>query len=141
MIVLLTACKTPPGIDGQGGDIIQPGAYNVKFIALDRSITDPAMDRRTYYKVFIDKVESGRTTTGLESQEKSFETTLSSNRHLLMVEKWILDEKKGQYIKLNNIEQPKPNYIYFSASANRIITIVMETDSEGKARFIVDFGN
>ncbi len=102
--------------------------YNFRFIGYDINIDDPEKDRRSYYKIKIDKLEVGRTTIGLESQKKIFESTLTSNRHLLIVEKWALNERKGKYIKLNNIEQPKPDYIYFESYEDKIVIITLKSD-------------
>jgi hypothetical protein len=101
----------------------KPQGYNVRFVAVDLGIDDPAKDRRSYYRILIDKVEAGSTTNALESQEKVFETTLDPGRHLITIEKFVLDEKKGRFIKLNNIDQPKPDYCYFRAQADRIAVI------------------
>jgi hypothetical protein len=114
--------------------------YNFKFIGFDINIDDPAWDRRSYYKIYIDKVETGRTTIGLESQKKVFESKISSNnRHLLIVEKWALDEKKGQYVKLNNIEQPKPDFVYFDLPADKVAIITLKNDPfKNKSEFEVE---
>jgi hypothetical protein len=101
----------------------KPQGYNVRFIAVDVGIDNPAMDRRSYYRILIDKVEAGSTTNALESQEKVFETTLEPGRHLITIEKFVLDEKKGRFVKLNNIDQPKPDYCYFRAQIDRIAVI------------------
>jgi hypothetical protein len=101
----------------------KPQNYNFRFVAVDLGIDDPAKDRRSYYRILIDKVEAGSTTNALESQEKVFETTLDSGRHLITVEKYVLDEKKGRFVKLNNIDQPKPDYCYFRAQTDRIAII------------------
>ena len=102
--------------------------YNFRFIGYDINIDDPDKDRRSYYKIKIDKLEVGRTTIGLESQKKIFESTLPSNRHLLIVEKWALNERKGKYMKLNNIDQPKPDYIYFETYEDKIVIITLKSD-------------
>ncbi|MDY6935743.1 MAG: hypothetical protein SVZ03_16180 [Spirochaetota bacterium] len=106
----------------------EPKGYNIKFIGYDININNPERDRRAYYKVYIDKLEVGRTTIGLESQLKTFEYKIQSNRHLLMVEKYALDEKRGKYIKLNNIEQPKPNFIYFNLPLDKVVVITLIND-------------
>ena len=114
--------------------------YNFKFTGHDINIDDPQWDRRSYYKIYIDKVEAGRTTIGLESQMKNFDNTLPSNRHLLVIEKWVLDEKKSKYVKLNNIEQPKPNYIYFDILDDKIVNIIMKNDPfKNRSVFFVEF--
>jgi hypothetical protein len=101
----------------------KPQGYNFKFVAIDLGIDNPSMDRRSYYRILIDKVEAGSTTNALESQEKIFEATLEPGRHLITIEKYILDEKKGRFVKLNNIDQPKPDYCYFRIQADRIAII------------------
>jgi len=114
--------------------------YNFKLLAYDENINDPQSDRRSFYKVYIDKIETGRTTIGLESQIKSFETRLSSNRHLLIVEKWVLVEKKKKYIKLNNIDQPKPHFLYFNLPRESRVVITMRNDVESrKASFHIEY--
>jgi hypothetical protein len=119
---------------------IQPKEFNFKFIGYDINIDDPSWDRRSYYKIFIDKIEAGRTTIGLESQKKTFESKIPSNRHLLIVEKWVLDEKKGQYVKLNNIEQPKPGYIYFELPDDKAVLINLKNDPlNNKSEFQLEF--
>ena len=110
----------------------KPGEYNFKFIGYDGNIDNPENDRRSYYKIYIDKVESGRTTIGLESQKKSFEARMTVNRHVLIVEKWVLDEKGGKYVKLNNIEQPRPNYVYFDLQEDRIVVVSLTCNAESK---------
>ncbi len=137
----LPGCTTAGRIDTENsGDIYQkPGAHNFRFIGYDAEINDPEDDRRSYYRVFIDKAEEGRTTTGLESQEKVFESFLAPNRHLVTVEKWVLDQKSGRYVKLNNIEQPKPNYVYFTQPEDRIVIVKLKSMNDGRAEYLVDF--
>jgi len=131
LLSLLFACSTTEKKE-KADTYLKPGQYNFKFVGYDADIDNPENDRRSYYKVFIDKAEEGRTTTGLESQEKSFEAMLMPNRHLVTVEKWVLDKKEGRYVKLNNIEQPKPNYVYFTLPE-------MKSTKDGAAEFTVDF--
>ncbi len=143
LMVLALLC----GVGCSGGNSIRealnlkkPGAYNFKFVGYDINVTNPEMDRRSYYKIYLDKIEVGRTGIGLESQDKVFEATIEPNRHLLTVEKWVLDEKNTKYIKVNNIEQPRPNYVYFGINAGRIVVITLKNDRlDNKAVFEVDF--
>ena len=116
-----------------------PEKFNFRFLGYDMEIDNPDNDRRSYYKIYIDKAEEGRTTTGLESQEKAYEATLSPNRHLVTVEKWVLDQKTSRYVKLNNIEQPKPNFFYFDLPENRIVKIEMKSLKDGQTEYKVDF--
>lgn len=116
-----------------------PEDYNFRFIGYDTDVSNPDDDRRSYYKLFIDKAEEGRTTTGLESQQKTYEGNLQPNRHLVTIEKWVLDQKSGRYVKLNNIEQPKPNFVYFDLPEDRIVIIRMISTKEGVSDFKIDY--
>jgi hypothetical protein len=136
-IITLAGCAKPP-IKDNGDDYRKPDKFNFRFHGSDAEIDNPENDRRSYYKIFIDKAEEGRTTTGLESQGKTYEASLSSNRHLIMVEKWVLDQKTSRYIKLNNIEQPKPNFFYFDLPENRIVNVEMKTLKDGQTEFKAD---
>lgn len=104
----------------------------------DSDIDNPENDRRCYYKIYIDKLESGRTITGLESQKKQFETDLSVNRHLVKVEKWVLNENMGRYVKMNNIDQPKPDFIYVNIEKNRIVKVTLKSSKAGTAFYSVE---
>lgn len=99
----------------------------------DSDIDNPENDRRCYYMIYIDKIESGRTTTGLESQQKQFETQLSANRHLIKVEKWILNESLGRYVKMNNIDQPKPDFIYINIDKGKVVKVNLKSSKSGTA--------
>lgn len=116
-----------------------PAEYNLKLVVFNDNISSPENDRRTYYRVFIDKIEEGRTTTGLESQQKFFHASINRNRHLLVLEKWVLDEREGRYTKLNNIEQPKPNFFYFVIPEDRVVVITVRSGKDGSAYYSVDF--
>src|SRR4030042_7137085 len=113
ILASFAGCRSTNGKDAGVIDYRKPDKYNVRFIGFDTDIDNPEGDRRSYYKVFIDKADGGRRTTGLESQEKIYEATLSPNRHLITVEKWVLAEQHGRYVKLKNIDQPNPNFLYF----------------------------
>lgn len=134
ILIISYSCSTNkkvPSIDGEAKIIktyMNEKDNNFRFIGYDINIDNPENDRRSYYRIFIDKVDVGRTTIALESQKKTFESRLLSNRHLLIVEKWALDEKRGKYIKLNNIEQPKPHYKYFNQPENRSVIITLKND-------------
>lgn len=132
MLILFSACISDHGtIDG--GNV----NYKNNFIisASDSDIDHPDRDRLSFYVIYINKVETGRTTTGLESQDKFFETNLPENKHLITLEKWVLDKEKGRYVKLNNIEQPKPAFIYIIIERGRQTRVKMKTGSTGVATY------
>ena len=93
--MLAAGCATSGTTGEKSITYKKPDAYNFRFIGLDAEIDDPSKDRRSYYKIFIDKAEEGRTITGLESQEKSCDSMLQPNRHLVTVEKWVLDQNRA----------------------------------------------
>ena len=126
---MILSCATDTG---QNKDKIVRN-HNFELTAYDNEITDPKKDRQSFYVVYIDKIEAGRTTTGLESQEKYYETTLTDNKHLITLEKWVLDEARGRYIKLNNIAQPKPDYIYIIVEKEKLTRVIMKTGINGVA--------
>ncbi len=131
LIIFFQGCTTTP-VSRNGSKI-----SNLVFSGHDTGIDNPERDRRSYYRIFLDKVETGRTTTGLESQVKTYRGNLDTNRHLLRIEKWVLDEKKGRYIKLNNISQPKPNFIYFNVPEKGTVIIKMKTSRGNHADYTV----
>ncbi len=140
VLLIASGCKTVPTYEPPIEPIISPTEVNVnfRFIAYDTGITNPDEDKRCYYKIFIDKIDAGRTTIGLESQKKYFEAKLSSNMHLIVVEKWVLDEREGEYKKVNNILQPKPNFFYFETKASSLTELIMINDKMvNKAQFAV----
>ncbi len=116
--------------------IVKPESGNNFYISInDSDIENPENDRRCYYMIYIDKAESGRTSIGLESQEKDFNLLLSKNRHLIKIEKWVLNENLGRYVKLNNIEQPKPDFIYINIENNKIVKLKVKSSKEGIATY------
>jgi len=112
-----------------------PDNYNLKIVIFNNEIKNPSEDNRCYYRIYINKVESGRTNTGLESQEKIFESKLSYGRHLFSIEKWVLDTKKGVYRKVNNVKQPKPSFYYFKVPKNKILKVTVKNTKSGRARY------
>ncbi|HOK01090.1 MAG TPA: hypothetical protein PKX79_01650 [Spirochaetota bacterium] len=110
---------------------------NFILIISDIDISNPENDRRCYYNVYIDKIDSGRTTIALESQKKIFETRLEPDRHLVKIEKWVLDEDQGKYVKLNNILQPKPDFIYVDIKEGVVYKIIIESTSKGTTLYNV----
>ena len=130
--VLFSCATTDSGSVPVSGPVFtKPGEYNFTVKVQDVNIQNPKNDRRSYYKIYIDKIDSGRTAIGLESQVKSFSAKLSINRHLLELEKYVLDEEQGKYVKLNNIYQPKPSFVYFDILSDRIVEVTVIQDTPG----------
>ncbi len=109
---------------------------NFRITIVDTDITNPEKDRRCFYWIYIDKQKAGRTTVGLESQNKVFESNLEPNNHLVRIEKWILEDEQKRYVKLNNIEQPKPDFIYVTVEKNKASYILVKSGRYGKSIFL-----
>ncbi len=99
----------------------------------------PDEDDLCYYRVRIDKMERGRTPTGLESQFKTFTTSLERNRHLVEFEKWVLDRGKKRYVRPNNIDQPRPNHIYVDLLENRSVRVDVSIEQSHKANIDIRY--
>ncbi|HQO40951.1 MAG TPA: hypothetical protein PK986_10815, partial [Spirochaetota bacterium] len=132
IIFMISSCKTASDKTDGG---LTDYKYNFIITASDSDIDHPDRDRISFYVVYIDKVEAGRTTTGLESQDKYFEANLTENKHLITLEKWVLDKNKGRYVKLNNIEQPKPGFIYITIEKGKQTRIKMRSANNGVAAY------
>ncbi len=122
-----------------GSSYKEPHSYNLKFIVSNEAITDPSEDKRSYYRIFINKATEGRTTIGLESQKKAYKTKLSPNKHLLEIKKFVLDKKRKKYIPLNNIHQPKPPFIYVTIPKDKIVVVKMKVSKSNKAEYTQTF--
>jgi hypothetical protein len=117
----------------------RPVTYNFRLITLGTEINSVNENRRSYYRVFIDKKEEGRTTTGFESQDRVFDAKLQPGRHFLEIEKWVLDVRTNGYVKLNNIDQPKPNFFYFESNDDRIVLVKLIDNRYERAFFTIEF--
>ena len=140
-LFLLNACASRQIVDPIHQDtipdtIIPITGPNFNFTAVNNYMNAPDKDVRVFYRIFINKEEYGRTTTGLQSQRKIFEASLPENRHLLRVEKWVLNN--DEYIRANNILQPRPDFVYFDVVANRITNVVLSVNNNGQYEFSVE---
>ena len=114
----------------------QPEDYNAKIIVFSPSIEK---DRRCYYRVLINKQDAGRTEIGFESQQKTFTTFLSPNTYLLSLEKYVLDENKNSYVKVNNIEQLRPSTYYFDTRSDRIVVVTVRHDIKAESTYYSEY--
>ena len=144
LVFLLTFCSsaqtvipTEPVNQGNVNGNVDNGitGTNFRFTAVNYFIDSPDRDGRVFFRIFINKQEYGRTTTGLQSQRKTFETTLPVNRHLLHVEKWVLSN--DEFVRANNILQPRPDFVYFEIVANRVTNVVLSVNEQGRYEFSI----
>jgi hypothetical protein len=138
-LITVITCFFIIGCGTAGKELIkkEKSEYNFYISIYDSDINNPENDRRCYYMIYINKLESGRTATGLESQKKQFETVLPVNRHLVKVEKWVLNESQGRYVKMNNIDQPKPDFIYINIEEDKVVKVDLKSSKSGTAFYSV----
>ena len=138
IILIFLGCGSADKIDDGSGK--RDGRFETEsnfYIYIYDSDTNTEDDRRCYYTIYIDKIESGRTTTGLESEEKVFEAMLTPSKHLIKVEKWVLNESLGRYVKVNNIDQPKPDYFNINIKSRDLIRVKLKSSKTGAAEYNV----
>ncbi len=78
------------------------------FIVQIKDIT-PKENSRCYYMISVDKQEIGRTEISPENLEKKFMRKMSPGEYRVSIKKYVVDERAGRYVPVNNLEQPKPS--------------------------------
>lgn len=114
----------------------KPEEFNIRLI-VSGTMNSP---QKLYYRVSIDDEDAGRTTIGTDAEEKVFESTASPAKHVLLVEKFILDETKDRYVRVKNIDQPKPDSLEFELPADRILVIrLVDNGGDAPAEYRTEF--
>ena len=114
----------------------KPEEFNIRLI-VSGSMNSP---QKIYYRVSIDDEDAGRTTIGTDAEEKVFESTASPAKHVLLVEKFILDQAKDRYVRVKNIDQPKPDSLEFDLPADRILVIrLVDNGGDAPAEYRTEF--
>lgn len=84
-------------------------------------------EKMLFYKLFVDGRYSGRTTTGPAQQSRRCTLKLDENEyHIIRMERWELPAGKEDYVRVNNIAQPRPLRIYMPS--NRLLKISVTRD-------------
>jgi len=113
----------------RGVNFAVPESYNLVFEGADTMQSSTTDNKIIFYKIFIDGVEAGRTETGIAAVSKVFTASLDSGKyHVISPERWELDRKKEEYVRMNNVYQPKPVKIYIPD--NRIIKLLFYFDGK-----------
>lgn len=94
----------------------------------------PQSERLTFFKIFLDKYEIGRTEPTIGSRLKIFKKEVKAGRHLIMAERWELFEKS--YKRVKNILQPMP--VYFTSEPGGIIRLKLNYQGGQKAQIQVE---
>lgn len=109
-------------------EYIKPEGYNFRIKCMNTSLENT---KKSFIKIYINDEEVGRTETGYDNDAVSYQTLLEMNKTLeLRVEKYILDDQKGRYVKMRNIDQPKPDRYRFLIPEGRILIVNFYLNSE-----------
>ena len=114
----------------------KPEEFNIRLI-VSGTLNSP---QKIYYRVSIDDEDAGRTPIGTDAEEKVFESMTSPAKHVLLVEKFVLDETKDRYVRVKNIDQPKPDSLEFDLPADRILVIrLVDNGGDAPAEYRTEF--
>jgi hypothetical protein len=110
----------------------KPSLYNLKIIAYDKEINSSNKVDSTdqsFYRIFIDEKDCGRTDISFTNEIKTFTIMIDNGKKpVIRLEKYILDENKGKYIRVKNIFQPKAYSCESPILSDRITVITFVTD-------------
>lgn len=85
--------------------------YTVELIINDLPTGDKAP--RVFYKIYCNGQDYGRTEPVLAINQSKIQLNLAPEQyHEIVIERWRLDENSEQYIRDNNIRQPKPVILF-----------------------------
>jgi len=113
----------------RGVNFAFPESYNLVFEATDTTQSSVVDNKVIFYKMFINGAEAGRTETGIAPVSKVFTVNLDSGKyHVISPERWELDRKKEEYMRMNNVYQPKPVKIY--VPENRVVKLLFFFDGK-----------
>lgn len=108
-------------IDIKEKKVVYRYANNIQFAAgndytIELTIFDMPADEkanRVFYKIYCDGQDYGRTEPVLSINKSIFQLNLAPGQyHEIVIERWRLDETLDQYVRDNNIRQPKPITLY-----------------------------
>ncbi len=97
--------------------------YTIEFKINDLPTGEKAS--RVFYKVYCDGKDYGRTEPVLSINESAIQLNVAAGQyHEIIVERWRLDETENQYVRDNNIRQPRPITVFVYPDRIMIITLV-----------------
>lgn len=125
----------------QDNNYKKPYDCNFIFNVIHEQTNSSERSEKMFFRIFIDNIEIGRTETGRIGESLSFKGMIPTERNQeLRIEMYLLDSTKGRYVKVRNIEQPKPDRFIFTIPADRIIIVNLSiSDSNGETTFTTDF--
>jgi hypothetical protein len=120
-IVFVTDDNDTEVIDIKEKKIVYRYSNNVQFAVssdytVELTINDlptPEKASRVFYKIYCNGQDYGRTEPVLAINQSIIQLNLSPGQyHEIVIERWRLDENSEQYIRDNNIRQPKPVILF-----------------------------
>lgn len=120
-IIFIADDKDTEVIDIKEKRVVYRYSTNVQFAVssdytVEISINDlptGAKPSRVFYKIYCDGQDFGRTEPMLAINKSMIQLNLAAGQyHEIVIERWRLDETSGEYVRDNNIRQPKPVIIY-----------------------------
>ena len=103
---------------------------NIIFLVIDS--VSPDENPEGYAIIYSDKKRMGHTSKALLSEYKFRKMVLDNGKHLIQVEKFKWDNKKKDWQRYANFEQPKPFQITIK-TLDKVIVIEMIYNSENKS--------
>ncbi|MEJ5362956.1 MAG: hypothetical protein WHV26_12925 [Spirochaetota bacterium] len=134
-IVFVTDDNDTEVIDIKEKKVVYHYSNNVQFAVssdytVELSVNDlPTQEKATriFYKIYCNGQDYGRTEPVLSINQSKIQLNLSSGQyHEMVIERWRLDENSQQYIRDNNIRQPKPVILF--VYPGRIIAVKLIYD-------------
>ncbi|MCX8124725.1 MAG: hypothetical protein N3F66_11290 [Spirochaetes bacterium] len=80
---------------------------------------------RVFYKIYCNGQDYGRTEPALSINKSTIQLNVASGQyHEIIIERWRLDETDNQYVRDNNIRQPKPITVFVYPGRIMVFTLV-----------------
>jgi len=105
-----------------------PETHNLLVEVVDRKAGDDP-ERRVFYRVLVNGVESGRTDTGPPDTPRVYRATVAPDTsHVVALERWELNMARKRYERSNNIYQPGPVKIFMPR--NLVLGVYLRYDGK-----------
>jgi hypothetical protein len=79
-------------------------------LVVDESVPNPDDDGVSYTKIFVDGKETGKTSVGRKSEERTLKLKLPPGNVLVKLEQWILPPV-GEWARLDDALQPRERFV------------------------------
>jgi len=112
-----------------------PETHNLLIEVVDQKAGDDP-ERRVFYRVLMNGIESGRTDTGPPDTPRVYRTSVSPDTsHVVALERWELNMARKRYERSNNIYQPGPVKIFMPR--NLVLGVYLRYDGKEYRRVVL----